>query len=188
MAALAEDANYKFSEQTLKGRNLPAVASDIVYKHSALGDASGYAQPLSAGDRFLGFAVEQVDNSSGSAGDKYVEVYHKGEVELSVTSAAVTDIGKPVYASDDNTFTFTSGSNTYIGCVVAWVETGKVLVSFDVSRGGLGGVLTGLTDSSGGTADDTVAAVSGSGDDATINNNFADLAAKINELIKRLDD
>ncbi len=39
-----------------------------------------------------------------------------------------------------------------------------------------------LTDNSGGTADDTVAAVSGSGDDTTINNNFADLAAKVNEL------
>lgn len=39
-----------------------------------------------------------------------------------------------------------------------------------------------LTDSTGGTADNTVAAVSGSGDDATINNNFADLTAKYNAL------
>lgn len=34
-----------------------------------------------------------------------------------------------------------------------------------------------LTDNSGGSADSTIAAVSGSGDDSTINNNFADLAA-----------
>ena len=40
-----------------------------------------------------------------------------------------------------------------------------------------------LTDNTGGTADDTVAAVSGTGDDATINNNLADLAAKVNELL-----
>lgn len=39
-----------------------------------------------------------------------------------------------------------------------------------------------LTDSSGGTADNTVQAVSGSGDDATINDNFADLTAKYNAL------
>lgn len=39
-----------------------------------------------------------------------------------------------------------------------------------------------LTDSTGGTADTTVAAVSGSGDDANINNNFADLVAQINAL------
>lgn len=43
--------------------------------------------------------------------------------------------------------------------------------------------LTNLTDSSGGTANDTVAAVSGSGADADINNNFADLTAKVNALI-----
>jgi hypothetical protein len=39
-----------------------------------------------------------------------------------------------------------------------------------------------LTDSSGGTADNTIAAVSGSGADSDINNNFADLAAKYNAL------
>ena len=39
-----------------------------------------------------------------------------------------------------------------------------------------------LTDSSGGTATQTVAAVSGSGADATINNNFASLTDEINKL------
>lgn len=43
-----------------------------------------------------------------------------------------------------------------------------------------------LTDSSGGTADGTVEAVSGSGADAAINNNFAELTAKYNELLDRL--
>lgn len=43
-----------------------------------------------------------------------------------------------------------------------------------------------LTDSSGGTANDTVAAVSGSGVDADINNNFADLTAKINAILTAL--
>lgn len=39
-----------------------------------------------------------------------------------------------------------------------------------------------LTDSSGGSADGTVSAVSGTGDDATINDNFAELTAKYNAL------
>jgi len=39
-----------------------------------------------------------------------------------------------------------------------------------------------LTDSSGGTANTTVAAVAGSGDDTNINNNFADVTAQINAL------
>lgn len=41
-----------------------------------------------------------------------------------------------------------------------------------------------LTDSSGGTANDTITAVSGSGADSTINNNFADLTAKVNFLLQ----
>ena len=45
-----------------------------------------------------------------------------------------------------------------------------------------------LTDSTGGTADDTVAAVAGSGADAVINDNFADLAAKINFLLQDYHD
>lgn len=39
-----------------------------------------------------------------------------------------------------------------------------------------------LTDSSGGSTDDTVAAVSGSGDDATINDNFAELVENVNAI------
>lgn len=47
-------------------------------------------------------------------------------------------------------------------------------------------VVVELTDSSGGTADDTVAAVSGSGADSDINNNFADLTAKVNAVLQIL--
>lgn len=39
-----------------------------------------------------------------------------------------------------------------------------------------------LTDITGGTANTTLVAISGSGDDANINNNFADLAAQVNAL------
>jgi hypothetical protein len=39
-----------------------------------------------------------------------------------------------------------------------------------------------LTDSTGGGVDGTLVAISGSGDDANINNNFADMAAKVNAI------
>lgn len=42
--------------------------------------------------------------------------------------------------------------------------------------------MTALTDSSGGTAADEVVAISGSGADSDINNNFASIAEDINEL------
>jgi hypothetical protein len=44
-----------------------------------------------------------------------------------------------------------------------------------------------LTDSSGGTAADTIVAISGSGDDADINNNFASLTEEVNALKAALD-
>lgn len=48
--------------------------------------------------------------------------------------------------------------------------------------------ITSLTDSTGGTANNTLTAISGSGADAAINNNFADLAAKVNEILTALQN
>lgn len=45
-----------------------------------------------------------------------------------------------------------------------------------------------LTDNSTGTADGTVEAVSGSGADAAINNNFAEMAAEVNAIKEMLRD
>jgi hypothetical protein len=45
-----------------------------------------------------------------------------------------------------------------------------------------------LTDSTGGTADNTVQDVGASFNQATLNNNFADLTAKINQILTALDN
>ena len=45
-----------------------------------------------------------------------------------------------------------------------------------------------LTDSSTGTANLTVVAISGSGDDGPINDNFADLTTQLNDLLVKLKD
>ena len=111
----------------------PVIASDIIYQGAAVGeDTNGYARPLSAGDPFLGFAEEKVDNSSGSAGDVRVRVKSRGYVKLPITSIAVTSNDRPVvYASDDNAFTLTASTNSPIGRVAQWLETGYAIVEFD---------------------------------------------------------
>jgi hypothetical protein len=63
------------------------------------------------------------------------------------------------------------------------VETGGIITA----NGTQASAVADLTDNSGGTANDTIEAVSGSGADAAINNNFADLAAKVNALIAALE-
>jgi hypothetical protein len=166
--------------------DLPVIASDIIYEGAAVGDnGSGYARPLTAGDPFRGFATEKADNSSGSAGDKTVHVRQKGRVKLSVGSLAITDVGQPVYASDDDTFTLTATSNSFIGRVVRYVSSGVGIIEFDASRGGLG-VSSTLTDNSGGTASTTLAAISGAYSQAEVRNSIATLAAAINRIEQRL--
>ncbi|MDQ3562854.1 MAG: cytoplasmic protein [Pseudomonadota bacterium] len=162
---------------------LPVVAADIIYEGAAVGDnGSGIARPLVAGDPFRGFAVENVDNSAGAASDKTVKVKKEGELVLPITSLAITDVGKPVYASDDDTFTLTAGSNSHIGRVVRWIATGSGVIAFSAVRGAAG-LITPLTDNSGGTASNTLAAIEGTYTEATIENTVASLAAKVNALI-----
>lgn len=163
--------------------DFPVIAADIIYQGAAVGDnGSGYARPLVAGDPFRGFAEIKADNAAGIAGDVNVRCKTRGRIKLAISALAITDVGKDVYASDDDTFTLTQSTNTRIGHVVAWLETGYGLVEFDVTSG----VVVELTDSTTGTADNTLADVGAAFSQATLNNNFADLAAKVNYLIRRL--
>ena len=115
----------------------PVEASEIIYEGAAVGEnASGYAQPLEAGDPFLGFATVIADNSSGSAGDINVKVRKMGYIVLPVTGSSITSNDGPVvYASDDDTFTLTASTNTSIGNVSRWISGTTCLVYFDTGRG-----------------------------------------------------
>jgi len=117
--------------------DLPVIAADIIYEGAAVGivSGSGHARPLQAGDKFAGFAKEQADNSAGAAAAITVRVQEKGKIKLNVSGAVITDIGAPIYASDDNTFTKTATSNTLIGFVHRFVSSGVVIVDYDVAYG-----------------------------------------------------
>lgn len=164
--------------------DLAVVASDIIYEGAAVGDnGTNAARPLSAGDRFVGFCEAKVDNSSGAAGAKTVRVRTRGRVQLPISGFDVGDLGKAVYASDDDTFTLTQSTNSHIGKAVRFIATGTAMVAYDADNPPPG-ALTELTDSSGGTANDTLAAVEATYVQATLANNFADLAAKVNFLLR----
>lgn len=195
MATLATDKQRPYELGDLN--SLPMVATDIIYEGAAVGieAASGNARPLNAGDAFAGFCIQNADNATGSAGDVRVQVKTHGEVQLPVTNVAATDIGKPVYASDDDTFVLTATNNSYIGKVKRFVSTGVAVVAFDVRRGGL---IAPIIDNTTGTADGTLGALPDPNDSPStaddlredlvatllpaLRNNFADLAAKVNAL------
>jgi hypothetical protein len=112
------------------------IASDIIYEGAAVGEnGSGYARPLVAGDPFLGFATRRADNAAGAAGAVMVEVKRRGQIQIPVAGAtAITANDRPlVYASDDDTFTLTASTNSIIGRVSRWVESGVCVVEFDAA-------------------------------------------------------
>lgn len=115
---------------------IPVIAADILYEGAAVGvvDASGHARPLTAADRFAGFAEAKVDNSAGAAADKRVRVWGSGHIQLSVTGAVITDEGQPVYATDDDTFVFLPTGGVFVGYVHRFVSAGVAIVDFNALK------------------------------------------------------
>jgi len=111
----------------------PVIAADIIYEGAAVGlvIASGHARPITSVDKFGGFAEKKVDNSAGAAAAKNVRVIKSGSVQLSVTGAVITDVGQPVYAQDDNAFSFLKASGVFIGFVRRFVSSGVAVVEFN---------------------------------------------------------
>src|SRR3990172_8303071 len=116
---------------------IPVIAADIIYEGSAVGvvKASGHARPLTSADKFAGFAEAKADNSVGSAADINVRMAARGVVKLSVSGAVITDVGQPIYATDDDTFVFLPTGGVYVGKVVRFVSSGVVEVEFDAIDG-----------------------------------------------------
>lgn len=113
----------------------PVIASDIIYEGAAVGlvKASGHARPLTSADRFIGFAEKKADNSAGAAAAINVRVIEKGKVLLPVTGAVITDVGNPVYAQDDDTFSFIKTSGVFIGYFIRFTASGYGIVMFDAA-------------------------------------------------------
>jgi len=131
MTTLAADLarNYELGDRN----EFPVIAADIIYEGAAVGlvDGTGHAQPLTSADKFVGFAEKRADNSSGSAADINVRVIKKGCNLLAVSGSLITDVGQPIYATDDNTFVFLPTGGVFIGFVRRWVSAGYVIVEFD---------------------------------------------------------
>lgn len=112
---------------------IPVIASDIIYEGAAVGvvAGTGHARPLTAVDRFAGFAEATADNSAGAAAAINVRTVESGKIQLSVTGAVITDVGQPVYATDDDTFTFNPVGAAFVGFVHRFVSAGVAVVAFD---------------------------------------------------------
>ena len=131
MAALTDNTIFRIGNTSNRNASHPIAASSTVYAGGMVGlQTTGYCRALVEGDIFLGHSTGKFDNSSGSAGDLFAHFHSDSyEGEVTITSVAITDVGKPVYATDDNTYTLTTGG-TLVGSVKRYVTTNIALVEF----------------------------------------------------------
>ncbi|WP_420578789.1 hypothetical protein [Oceaniradius stylonematis] len=126
-------ANSLRTYQLGEKNEFPAIGSDIIYQGAAVGLAlaTGLARPLVAGDRFAGFAEAKADNAAGAASAVNVNTVKRGRIQLPIAGLVITDVGLPVYATDDNAFTLSPVGASFIGFVDRFVSAGVGIVAFD---------------------------------------------------------
>lgn len=105
------------------------MAAVKVWKGALVGiDATGFLRPMNpatAAMRFMGVANETVDNTTGSAGDRSVNVTKTGSFVLKAVSGytpTIADLGREVYAASDweGQIANTGLANSYkVGTIVA---------------------------------------------------------------------
>src|SRR4051812_33784154 len=122
-------ANKPRAFETGSRNSYPVIAADTIYEGGAIGivTATGHSRPLAAGDRFGGFAEAKVDNEAGAAAAVNVRAIESGKIQLSVSGATITDVGQPVYATDDDTFVFSPVSSVFVGFVHRFISAGVVV-------------------------------------------------------------
>lgn len=142
---------YHGAQPTGSQRALPASANTNYFEGAAvMKDATTGAliscTPTASG-KFAGFVLEPKNNATGSvyggtAGSTQINVQTEGLVWLSVAHTSTFARGDEltVYASDDNTFTLSAGTNNIVIGKVAFVpeavvgqSSGVVLVKFESS-------------------------------------------------------
>lgn len=99
----------------------PVLAGVRIYGGTAVGvTADLVAVPAghAACVALIGFADDTVDNRDKTTGSQQLGI-SKGTFDIVLPGALAADIGKPVYAVDDNTFTLTAGTSLKIGIVDA---------------------------------------------------------------------
>jgi hypothetical protein len=126
----------------------------------------------------LGVAYESIDNTGGANGAKSVRVWRTGIHPFAIAAAAVTDIGKLVYISDDLTVTLTAG-HVLAGRIAEVYSSTSVGVEIDMTSL----QQAHIADAAGGDA--------GSGTDhvtlTTLNAALASHLAVINAILVRLE-
>jgi hypothetical protein len=128
MAALTKDRATPYRDGI--EIEFPVAANNKIYSGSLVcADTDGYAVPAqdSPGLKFLGVALEQVDNTEGASGAKIVRVRCAGVFEFDAASITQAMVGTSMYVTDDHTID-DGGGPSYdirVGILVKYVSPTK---------------------------------------------------------------
>lgn len=135
MAALTRDRNTFYREGV--EIEFPVATNTKVYAGSLVCvNSNGYIVPAadSPNFTFVGVALEQVDNGTGSNGDKSIRVRRTGVFEFNAVSITQAMVGSAMYAADDQTFDDAAGLTNdvkvgiltrYVSATKGWIDIGK---------------------------------------------------------------
>jgi len=141
---LAADKAVEYTQGDELG--FPVVNADIIYAGALVSvNANGYAVPGNdtAGQIFVGVAMERQDNSLGAAGAKTVNVKRRGLFKMTFgTAISQANVGDNVFLVDDQTVDVTANTThdifcgiiaAYIDSTHAWVDIEPAIKQADVA-------------------------------------------------------
>lgn len=148
--------------------------------------------------KFSGESVTMTDEAGVVAyGSKKVYTFPTGQTILLAAVLNCTNLTKSGsginadFDGDVSVGTAAAGNNAALASteanIIRSVATPQAVAGVTTAKGMSRTAITALTDSSGGTASDTLAAITGSYVEATIENTVASLAAKINAILNVLN-
>ena len=132
---MAATANATKKSRSADRASYPVAATTHIYD-GQLGfvDSSGNAtgSTNSGANQFAGIAVQEYDNSGGSAGDIDAEFHQSGAFLLTGSGFSASDVGSPVFAADSNTLTLTARGNVFVGEIIEYVSATQVWVKLHI--------------------------------------------------------
>lgn len=133
MAALQKDRNiWRRDGRVL---NVPVKAGEVIFKGALVATNNGMATPGAdaSGLRFVGVAIERVDNTNGADGDALVRVWQSGIFPVFKPNAALQDVGVEVGLVDDQTVNLLTITTNDVKCgrITRVLDTDEVELKVD---------------------------------------------------------
>lgn len=133
MTALTKDIQRVEKEGKLLA--MPVKGGVVCFKNALLMiGADGYVKPCisEAGASFAGMAYEKVTATNAADGDLLIRVERENAIYVDGAGFVQADLGKKVYAADDNTVQLAAGVNLVeVGIIVEVVSATNVLVKMN---------------------------------------------------------